>query len=153
MLETKNFFRVRSDCRDLHRIVLGQHPFNVVSLYSGFDKSMVSVEYYVWAYDVKHRRQAPGNIRAVLAQSRISRALENHSTYFFNAARFVFASADTCQKPVFGIALGLVRRRNRVTHLRAVFEVATDAVSLTSTLSDFRLEGACKDQFFSARTR
>ncbi|KAK6760957.1 hypothetical protein RB195_022142 [Necator americanus] len=112
ILEAKDFFNVGLDHRDLYCVILDQHAVNVVSSYRGFDKSMVSVKEYVWVYDVKPSRQALANPSAVPAQSRIPRitALEKKSTYFFKAARFVFASPDTPHELVYGLVLGLVRR-------------------------------------------
>ncbi|KAK6739487.1 hypothetical protein RB195_008146 [Necator americanus] len=135
ILEAEDLFTVGRDRRDLHCIILDQHAVNV--------------------YDVKPSRQALSNLSAALAQSRIPRttALENNSAYFFGAARFVFASPDTLQYPVYGLVLGLIHRRNRVTHLRAVFEGVPDAVSFTPTICDFRLDEAHEDQSLSARTR
>ncbi|KAK6760823.1 hypothetical protein RB195_022041 [Necator americanus] len=102
------------------------------------EASLAFVKDYVWVYDVKPSRQALSNPSAVLAQSRIPRttALENNSAYFFRAACFVFASPDTLQEPVYGLVLG-----------------APDAVFLTPTICDFRLDEAREDQFLSSRTR
>ncbi|RCN41267.1 hypothetical protein ANCCAN_12778 [Ancylostoma caninum] len=155
ILEAKDFFTVGPDRRDLHCIILDHFAINNANFLRGYDKMMVSVKDFIWIYDVKPTRQALDNPHGTLAKSRIPRTttLENNSVYFFRASEFAFAPPDTMDEPVYGLVLSRVSRRERITHLRAVFEGAPEAVSLTPLLCDFPIANSKEDDFLLAKSR
>ncbi|VDP34816.1 unnamed protein product [Heligmosomoides polygyrus] len=155
VLEAKDFFVVGPDRRDLHCIILDHFSVDIVTSLYGINRDEVSVGDLVWVYDVLPTRSAYRNPERVLHLSRIPKAIayDAGTPCFFKAHHFALITPAERPDIGLGMVVNLIERGGQIKKIQAVFEGASDAVTISPLLCEPDMDPLVEHSVIRARMR